>query len=237
LREEELGRGGTVIVTFDLDLFVFLPEREVTLCLFEGVTFDAVAPTPLFLFGVGFGVGRCHAELVLVSSHSTSTSICSSSACAAAASSSFRLFLSSFSSFALASFLIPSFTMFANVCASPCTHASNTPSHSRVAPGKSRLRYTAFIGAGGGSSSIAGERLEESSLGVADPEDDSSLIEGAEVPRDLTAFENSLTILLVPGILKLVPTTNRKSAPLLPLPFDDPIKSFSTTFPTPSLSL
>jgi len=56
-------------------------------------------------------------------------------------------------------------------------------------------------------------------------------------PLDLTALANSLTILFVPGTFKLVPTTNNRSAPLLPLPLLDPIKSFWTTSPTPSPSL
>src|SRR5688572_6408507 len=56
-------------------------------------------------------------------------------------------------------------------------------------------------------------------------------------PRHRTAFANSRTIRFVPGTCRLVPTTNRTSAPLLPLPFDVPMRSFPTTSPTPSPSL
>jgi hypothetical protein len=140
---------------------------------------------------------------------------------AKAASSSRFFFFSTASSFAFARFSISSCNIRAKIWASPCNHTSKTPSHSRVGTGKSRLRYTALID--DSSSVLVGGRTL---LGGAEA-DPSSLLE----TRDRTALENSRTILLVPGTLRLVPTTKSRSAPLRPF---EPIRSLLTTSPTPS---
>ena len=153
----------------------------------------------------------------------------------AAASSSRLRFRSSTASLAAASLTISSIKMCAKLWASPCTHASNTPSHSRVGTGKSRLRYIDLMG-GQPSFDSKDRRGDGDGIGAHFGVESGKSLDELE-PRDRTAFENSRTMRFVPGTLKLVPTTRRMSAPLRPFPFDPPTRSLLTTSPTPSPSL